>query len=220
MHVAETVVGIDREVVRHGTRWRTRKAVGQGQRASGGELRDIRRICGGISERRLEREILNHGAILREVVVDAVARAHDHFLFRLPGHSNARCKIIAVRLNQRIREDTVVRQNEGGSGKPGRYVQVCHAIVRFRVRPVVFVAEPQVERQVRPEPPVILNKEIVGIRAEIVGACPELQRGLLRIAQQEIGEVVARVYNRNRASRGVLRRCESREYETSFRVSR
>src|SRR5207237_9864513 len=65
--------------------------------------------------------------------------------------------------------------------------------IRFRVGAVEFVTQPEVERQVRPEPPVILDKEIVGVCAEIVGVGPELQRRLLRISQQTVREVISGV---------------------------
>ena len=188
LHVGEAVVGIDREIVGHGAGLRARKAIGQCQGVSGREAREVRCIRLSVGERRLKRKVLYHRAVLCEVVIDAVAGTQHHFLFRLPGDAHARREIVAVRPDQGIREHAVVGpglacQDGHSRGKTGRHVQVCNTMVRFGVRAVVFVAQAQIERQTRPEPPVILNEKIVRVGAEIIGIGPELKRSLLWIAQ-------------------------------------
>ncbi len=86
------------------------------------------------------------------------------------------------------------------------------------VWPVVLVPQPQIERQIRTEPPIVLHEEIKRIGAEVVGSCPGLQRSLLREAQQEVRKIVARVGYRLRASGFVLRRGEPGKHKTALRI--
>src|SRR5438477_8806023 len=74
LDVAEAVVGIDGEIVGD-VSGRSRKAVLERERRGRGTD-----VGEGRGERRLEGEILNNGGVLREVVVDAVARAEDSLL--------------------------------------------------------------------------------------------------------------------------------------------
>src|SRR5579884_2790048 len=89
LHVAESVIRIDGEVVGYGSGCDRGKTVHQGKR-SRRKRRDIGGVRRGLGEGRLEREVLNHDAVLREVVVDAVARANDGTGERTPGDADAR----------------------------------------------------------------------------------------------------------------------------------
>jgi len=79
--------------VRRGNRYESER----GRANQAGEIRGIR---GRAGKGRLKREVLNHGAVLGEVVVDAVAGADHGFLERFPGNADARGKIVAVGLQK------------------------------------------------------------------------------------------------------------------------
>src|SRR5208337_5339309 len=99
-------------------------------------------------------------------------------------------------------------------------VEIGDAVLGFCEGTDVFIPQPQVQRQFRKNPPVILNETIVRIRAKLVIGRSRLQAGLLRQAQQEVRKIVSCPWNRLRASRQIFRGGKTREYETAFGISR
>ena len=144
LHVGQAIVGIDGEIIGDRTGRDRRKAVLQGQRG-----RRIVDIGCGDGERRLEGEILNDGGVLREIVIDAVARADHGLLQWTPGDADARSVIVAVWTNERRRKATVecagrARENRGGGSESRGNVEIGDLVVGFGVRTVVFVAETEI----------------------------------------------------------------------------
>src|SRR5713226_8546990 len=79
LHVAQAVVWVNREVV--GYRSSTsRKTICECEWARADEVVDVRGIRSRLCERRLKREVLDHRAVLRQVVVDSVACPHHGWL--------------------------------------------------------------------------------------------------------------------------------------------
>ncbi len=64
-------------------------------------------------------------------------------------------------------------------------------IVDFREWRNVFVAHAEIQGEIAAQFPLVLDVGVPGIAAEVVVVGAELRRGLLRQAEQKIGEVVA-----------------------------
>ncbi len=92
--------------------------------------------------------------------------------------------------------------------------------MRFGVRPIVFVAESDIERQVGSHSPIILHKGVVGVRAKIVRVCARLQAGLLWQSQQEVREIVSCVRQGLRRPSRIVPGGESGENKRTVRISR
>src|SRR5262245_20123336 len=90
LYVSQAVVRVNRIIVGHETRG-PRESVGQSQVARCG-VPD--RIGLRVGKRRLEREVLDDGAVLRQVVVDSVAEPDDGEVQRLPGQTKPRSKVV------------------------------------------------------------------------------------------------------------------------------
>ena len=59
-------------------------------------------------------------------------------------------------------------------------------VVALNLRIHKFIAQAKIEREVLARAPVILGKEIEGIRAEMIFGCAELNRCLLREAKKKV----------------------------------
>jgi len=111
-------------------------------------------------------------------------------------------------IKDRVEDGTALTEAAGlhrwnqqlGAGKTGSNIQVRDLIVCFRVGPVVFIAQAEIERETGPEAEIILRVNIKGVGAEIIGIGARLQASLLRQAKQEIGEVVPGVGSRHAAA--------------------
>src|SRR5207253_10869758 len=116
---------------------------------------DVRRVSLCVSKRRLERKVLNHRAVLGQVLVDSIARSNHRLLLRFPCNPDARGEVVAVRPHERSRKYSIelpglAGHHSHGSFKPRRYVQIRDAILCLAIRPVVLVARSE-ERRVGKE---------------------------------------------------------------------
>ena len=103
LDVAESVTGIDGEVVGYRALQGAGETIGKSEGRAGGEARDACDVRRGVGEGRLESEILNYDSVLGEVVVDAVTGADDGFLNGLPGNADAWSEIVVVGVDQRLK---------------------------------------------------------------------------------------------------------------------
>src|SRR5258707_4022928 len=101
LYIAELVVWIDGKIIRHRSGGSPRKSICKRQITG---CRNQNGISFSRGERRLKCKILNDRSILREVVIDSVPGAHHRLLQRPPCQSQARSKIISIRLYQRSRK--------------------------------------------------------------------------------------------------------------------
>ena len=102
LDVAESVIGIDGEVIGYGALQGGGKTIGKSEGRAGGETRDTCDVSRGVCEGRLESEILNHDSVLGKIVIDAITGADDGFLNGLPGDADAWCEIVVVGVDQRL----------------------------------------------------------------------------------------------------------------------
>src|SRR5215813_851418 len=93
LHITKRVVLINSKVVGDRSRVAGWKTILQRDRD------EESRVRLGDSERRLKCQLLHHGSVLREVVIDSIAGANHRVLKRLPCHTDARSKIIAIGLD-------------------------------------------------------------------------------------------------------------------------
>src|SRR5712664_28083 len=127
-HLAQAIVRVDGEVVGHRVSGGG-ETICEFQRARAYETVNIRGIRRGVRKRRLKREVLDHGAVLRQVVVDPVARPHHHLLLRFPGNPDAWREIVALRPDERpgkcsVEGPGMAGQYRHGSCKTRRHVQI------------------------------------------------------------------------------------------------
>src|SRR5437588_801394 len=146
LHVAEAIVWVDGEVIGHRASG-TGESSGDRQPASANETVDIRGVRRGVSKGRLKREVLDHGAVLRQVVVDSIARPHHRLLMWFPGNPDARREIVAVRPDERRRKYSIegpgmAGQHTRGSCKTWLHVQIGDVANPVKTkRPSAFLAE-------------------------------------------------------------------------------
>src|SRR6202008_3338673 len=118
------------------------------------------------------------------------------------------------------RQNRASRNDGNCRGESRADLQIRDAVLRFRVGAVVFVPQTEIQGKICGKAPIVLNEKVERIRPKVVGSRAGLQRGLLREAEEEIGEVVARVGKRLRAACRIAGCCESREDKAAFRVTR
>ena len=96
LDVAETIVGIESVIIGHSVDRLSGKTILQGQKISVGAD-----VGGGDGERWLEGKVADEGAVLSEIVIDAIAGANDGALGEAVGDADARREIIAIGTNER-----------------------------------------------------------------------------------------------------------------------
>src|SRR5581483_176208 len=150
----------------------------------------------GESEWRLKSQVLHNASVFAGVVVNSVSAANNGFLHRPPRESHAWSEVVAIRFDDGDREcpgkcSRAAGKHRRRRGDRGIQVKIHDAVVRLAERRDVFVPQSQVETQTSGDAPGILNEQIPGVLAEVVGCAAALNRSLLRQPQQEIGEIVA-----------------------------
>ena len=122
----------------------------------------------------MKRQVLHNVLVSGGVVVDAITGAHHRVLECLPGDSDARREIVAVRIHQRDRVygsgegPRLPRQNRSNRSETRCNIQVDDAIVDLAVRRDILVAQSDVQGQIAADPPFILRVEVPGIAAKVI----------------------------------------------------
>ncbi len=151
-----------------------RKSVLQRQR-----IRERRQQALADSKGRLAHKLAVNIRVDRGIVEETVAGAENPVrrCLRFPGYSDTRAEIVLVGKEKRARKATAVR-----TFLVGKYL-------RHLAEP--RVAKAQVQGEIRPDLPVILNEDVEALVAQIGVAAAEAPGRRVRKPQQEIREIVS-----------------------------
>ena len=151
----------------------------------------LRRLLGDGNRhhvRTVERQQVFAAEAIEVDVAQAVGGAQHGLLVQAVGHAHPRRDVVAIRLHQRaIRDRPVVRLQE----RPRRRVEVGEEVVRLPLRRRELVAKPEIQRQRRQRPPVVLQIREVHPLTEVEDERVDQLVGAAR-AHEKVGEIEGR----------------------------
>ena len=179
LHVGRGRVRIDSEVSWQAGGGGLRESIARGQDGSLAAVGDV-----VLDQNAIEHQIVNLDRDLG-AVIDAVSRAKNRLAFgerelwKPPGQSHARREVSRVRTHRLADPLQLGRRRT----RSGAIHQVQQIPPRFRVRGDILVAQAEVQREPRTDPPIVLHEAAEAVLPQVRLRVPFVAAGVLRESQ-------------------------------------